>query len=78
MKPHEIREMSNEQIEQELQALERRVFDLRTQAETEELQAPSHLRQARRDIARMRTILRERQGVGGAVPGAPAQEAEPV
>lgn len=46
MKPKEIRDMSDDQIQQELQALERRVFDLRTQAETEELQVPSELRNA--------------------------------
>ena len=61
MKAKEIREMSDEQIHQELEALERRVFDLRTQAETEELQVPSELGKARRDIARMRTVLRGRE-----------------
>ena len=61
MKAHEIREMSDEQILQELTALERKVFDLRTQAATEELTVSSELGKARRDIARMRTILRERQ-----------------
>jgi len=61
MKAQEIRDMSDEQIHTELEALERRVFDLRTQAETEELGVPSELRTARRDIARMRTILRERE-----------------
>jgi len=61
MKPQELRDMSREQILQELEALERRVFDLRTQAETEELHIPSELRKARRSIARMRTILRERE-----------------
>jgi large subunit ribosomal protein L29 len=61
MKPDEIRDMSDEQIHQELEALERRVFDLRTQAATEELGVPSELRAARRDIARMRTILRQRE-----------------
>jgi len=66
MKPREIREMSKEQIRQELVALERRVFDLRTQAETEELQVSSELSKARRDIARMRTILRERELAGRA------------
>jgi len=60
MKAQEIREMSQEQIHQELAALQRRVFDLRTQAATEELGVPSQLRSARRDIARMRTILRQR------------------
>lgn len=66
MKPQEIREMSEEQILQELGALERKVFDLRTQAATEELSVPSELRKARRNIARMRTILRQRQLAAGA------------
>lgn len=61
MKAQEIREMSDDQIHQEMAALERKVFDLRTQAATEELSVPSELRKARRDIARMRTILRERE-----------------
>jgi len=69
MKPQEIREMSRDQILQELQALERKVFDLRTQAETEELHVPSELGKARRDIARMRTILRQRELSGGAEAG---------
>jgi len=61
MKPQEIREMSGEQILQELEAIERKVFDLRTQAATEELSVSSEVGKARRDIARMRTILRERE-----------------
>jgi large subunit ribosomal protein L29 len=70
MKPQEVRDMSREQILQELEALERKVFDLRTQAETEELHVPSELRKARRNIARMRTILRQRE-----MSQAPAAEA---
>ena len=66
MKPKEVRDMSEEQIQQELKALERKVFDLRTQAETEELQVSSELSKARRSIARMRTILRERELAGAA------------
>jgi len=57
--------MSDEQILRELEGLERRVFDLRTQAETEELHVPSELRKAKRDIARMRTILRQRELAAG-------------
>jgi large subunit ribosomal protein L29 len=74
MKPQEIREMSRDQILQELQALERKVFDLRTQAETEELHVPSELSNARRNIARMRTILRQREIAGGAAPSAAGKE----
>jgi large subunit ribosomal protein L29 len=76
MKTQDIRDMSREQIEQELQALERKVFDLRTQAETEELHVPSELRKARRNIARMRTILRERELAGGAVVDAAGKESQ--
>ena len=61
MKPKEVRDMSEEQIQQELKALERKVFDLRTQAETEELHVPSLLSLAKRDIARLRTVLRQRE-----------------
>jgi large subunit ribosomal protein L29 len=61
MKPKEVRDMSDEQIQQELKALERKVFDLRTQAETEELHQPSQLSNARHNIARLRTVLRQRE-----------------
>ena len=77
MKPQEVRDMSREQILQELEGLERKVFDLRTQGETEELHVPSELRKARRDIARMRTILRQRE-ISQAPVAAPAgQEKAP-
>jgi len=66
--------MSREQILQELEALERKVFDLKTQAETEELHVPSELGKARRGIARMRTILRQRELAGGTAPVAAAKE----
>lgn len=66
--------MSGEQILQEMAALERKVFDLRTQAETEELHVPSELSKARRDIARLRTILRERELAAGAKTPAAGKE----
>jgi len=73
MKVQEIRDMSDDQIRTELAALERRVFDLRTQAATEELGVPSELRKARRDIARMHTVLRQRELAQAAA----SQEAAP-
>jgi large subunit ribosomal protein L29 len=75
MKAQDLREMS--QILTELEALERRVFDLRTQSETEDLKVPSELLKARRDIARMRTILRQREAAAGA-PSAPPAEEKPT
>jgi large subunit ribosomal protein L29 len=75
MKAEAIRAMSDEQIEQEMAALERKVFDLRTQAATEELSIPSELRKARRDIARMRTILHQRALAVASAAGKESQKA---
>lgn len=60
MKVSEIREMKHEELYSELDRLRRYVFDLRSQAVTEKLQDPSLLTRARRDIARIFTVLRER------------------
>ena len=65
MKIAEIRELKTEELHSELDRLRRRVFDLRSQAVTEKLQDPSLLTRAKRDIARLFTVLRERgeQGI---------------
>lgn len=60
MKASEIREMKTEELYSELDRLRRYVFDLRSQAVTEKLQDPSLLTRARRDIARVLTVLNER------------------
>ena len=60
MKVAEIREMKTEELYSELDRLRRYTFDLRSQAVTEKLQDPSLLTRARRDIARVFTVLRER------------------
>ena len=65
MKVSEIREMKNEELYSELDRLRRYVFDLRSQSVTEKLQDPSLLTRARRDIARIFTVMKERgeQGI---------------
>ena len=55
------REKDTEVLEKQLKDLQRHLFDLRTQAVTEKLEDPSQLRKTRRDIARLKTLLRERQ-----------------
>jgi len=70
MKAKEIRELSDDQIRAELNALERKVFALRTQAETEKLKAPSEMTNARKDIARLKTVLCQREQAGVAEQGA--------
>lgn len=60
MKIKEIREHSDEQLETELEALRKRLFELRSQAVTEKIQATSEVGKARKDIARIKTVMRER------------------
>ncbi len=61
MKTDEIRELSDEELQLELDRLRRHLFDLRAQAVTEKLEDSSMLRKARRDIARLRTIEKQRE-----------------
>ena len=61
MKAKDIREINPDELQGELETLERRLFDSRTEAVTEKLEDPSRLRKIKRDIARFRTIIRERQ-----------------
>ena len=56
----EVRDMKTEELHSELDRLRRHVFDLRTQAVTEKLQNPHLLTRAKRDIARLFTVLTER------------------
>ncbi len=64
MKISEMREMKTEELHGELDRLRRHLFDLRSQAVTENLQDPSMLSKAKRDIARIFTVLQERGETG--------------
>lgn len=66
MKTSEIREHSTDQLHSELEAMERRLFELRSQSATEKIEATSELKKARRDVARIKTVLRERELAGQA------------
>lgn len=61
MKPLETHKLSDEEIGSELSRIQRRTFELKTQAVTEKLEDPSQLRKARRDIARLKTEQRARE-----------------
>ena len=61
MKITEIRQFSEEELASELERLRRHLFDLRSQAVTEKLEDPSMLSKTRRDIARLKTVIRQRQ-----------------
>ncbi len=59
-KPAELREQTDEQLELTLREVQNNLFRLRLQSETERLEAPSEIVRAKREIARIKTILRER------------------
>jgi large subunit ribosomal protein L29 len=60
-KPAELREQNDEQLELLLAETQQQLFRLRLQSETERLEAPSEIIKAKREIARIKTILRLRQ-----------------
>ncbi len=57
----EIREKETEHLKHELEEKRKHLFDLRSQAVTEKLEDPSQLGKTKKDIARMNTILRQRE-----------------
>jgi len=61
MKAVQWREMSTDELESKLEELQRHLFDLRSQAVTEKLENARAVTNTRRDIARIRTIIRERE-----------------
>jgi large subunit ribosomal protein L29 len=64
VKPNEIREMSVEDLQTRIDELTRERFNLRFRSATESIDNPMRFRDLRRDIARMQTILREKQANG--------------
>lgn len=73
MQASELREMSDEQLMLTLKETAESFFRLRTQGQTEKLDAPSELRKSRRLIARLKTIQRERELVAEAKASAEAK-----
>jgi large subunit ribosomal protein L29 len=60
MKVSELREKSGDDLQKELEALMRAQFGLRMQVATQQLSNTSQLKKTKRDIARVRTIMREK------------------
>jgi large subunit ribosomal protein L29 len=61
MKASELRELSLEELGHKLSDMTQELFNLRFQHATDQLENATRLRQAKRDIARIKTLLRERQ-----------------
>jgi large subunit ribosomal protein L29 len=60
MKPSELRSKDDAELQKELEGLLRAQFGLRMQLATQQLGNTSQLKKVRRDIARVRTIMREK------------------
>jgi len=60
MEPSELRGKTGEELQKELEGLLRAQFGLRMQLATQQLGNTSQLKKMKRDIARVRTIMREK------------------
>lgn len=60
MKASELRGLSDAELEQRLEDVNKELFNLRIQKSTAQIEQPLRLRQLRREIARMHTLARER------------------
>jgi large subunit ribosomal protein L29 len=61
MKASELRELSLEELEHKLSDMTQELFNLRFQRATDQLENTTRLRQTRREIARIKTVLGEQQ-----------------
>ena len=61
MKASDIHAMSDDQLTEELAKLKKEQFNLRFQAATNQMENTARVREIRRDIARIRTIVGEKK-----------------
>lgn len=61
MKANQLREMSQDELNQNLADLKSELFNLRFQLATGQLENPMRIREVRKNIARVKTVLRERE-----------------
>jgi len=65
MKIKELRDLTDDDLQQVLDDTSRRLFELRVQAQAERLDAPSELLRSRKLIARIKTVQREKELANG-------------
>jgi large subunit ribosomal protein L29 len=76
MQATEIRELNDREIEERIAELREERFRLRLRAATQPLEQPHRLRDLRRDIARLKTVLTERQTSGSRTEGQGSETSE--
>ncbi len=59
MKASEIRELSNAELNEKLNALKAELFNLRFQHAINQLENPMRMKEVKKDIARIKTVLRQ-------------------
>ena len=64
MKANEVRKMSGEELQTKLQDLKKDLFNLRLQHATNQLDNPIRIAEVKKDIARVKTIIRGQQLAG--------------
>lgn len=61
VKAKELRELSDSELREKLAGFKEELFNLRFQMATRQLDNPMRIREVKRDIARIKTILRQRE-----------------
>jgi len=61
MKVSQIRELRPEELEEKLADMEKQLFSIRSQSVTEKLENTNAIKNVKRDIARIKTIIRENE-----------------
>ena len=61
MKVNEIRELSNEEIKEKIKQSKEELFNLRFSQATGDLEKPSRIKELRHTVARLKTVLKERE-----------------
>ena len=61
MKAEDLRNMEIKELMESRETLEEKLFHIRFQSVTEEIQSPSEIKYMRRDIARIKTVIRQKE-----------------
>ncbi len=60
MKAADLRELTTEELQAKLKEMEEEIFNLKFQVASQQLENTARLKESRRDIARLKTIMREK------------------
>ena len=61
LKREELKDLSRQELNEKLISLKKSLFEMRTQASTGRIEKPSKISEARHDIARILTVLKEKE-----------------